>query len=130
MQSLRIVIQFNIIYDYTACFLEVEMPDIRHLNFERVPKAFNRLVVTRSSGAGHTFAKSEAFYKLFCFLRDILATSVATKYRISRTVGISPCRHFYTILHKLLPLMLGNRLSSACRGLKKCSFAFSVMPFR
>lgn len=30
--------------------LEVEMPDIRHLNFEGSPKALNRLIITRSSG--------------------------------------------------------------------------------
>ena len=94
MQSFRIVIQFDVIYDCTTRFLEVEMPDIRHLNFERMQKTFNRLVVSRSSRAEHTFAKAKAFYKFFYFLRSILTASVAMKYRFTRTVGISPCRHF------------------------------------
>ena len=105
MQPFRIVIELNIAYDRTAGVLEVEMPDIRHLNFERAPKALNRLVVARRSRSGHTFAKAEAFHKLLRLLCGVLTASVAVK---DRTVGanrIFPHSHSYAVLHELLTLM-------------------------
>lgn len=39
MKSLRIVIEFNVRNDSPACILEVEMPDIRHLNFQDASRA-------------------------------------------------------------------------------------------
>lgn len=80
--------------------------DIRQLTFKRFSKALYRLVVAWRSRAWHTFSKPVLFCQLLCFLCCILASSVAVVYSTGRSVRISAYRHFESLLHDLLPLVL------------------------
>ena len=63
------------------------MPDIRHLTFERFPKALYGLVIARGAGAGHTLSEPVFLYHFFCFLCRVLAASV--NLRITAQVALN-----------------------------------------
>lgn len=85
--------------------LECEMPDIRHLTFEGMPKALDWLIVVRSSRARHAFSKTVFFNYLFGFLGCILTASVTVIDRIRRAFRISAYCHMKSFLNYILTLM-------------------------
>ena len=105
MQTNGIIIKFDVTNDRAGSILEVEMPDIGHLNFEGSPKTLDRLIVVRSTGAGHTFPEIAGFYQSLHILRGILAASVTVKDRPSRAFRISSDSHPKRVHHQILGLI-------------------------
>ena len=106
MNSMGVVIQLYVGHDSTACFLEVEMPYIRHLNFQRSPEALDGLVVARRPRTRHALEESVLFHHLFRPYRSVLSSPVAVVYSSFRYFRISPDCHHKGVLYKLLCLTL------------------------
>ena len=81
------------------------MPDIRHLTFERFPKALYGLVVARRAGAGHTLSEPVFLYHLFSFFCRVLAPSVTVEHSAFRSVRIPSYRHLQSVLYQPLRLI-------------------------
>ena len=118
MKSIRVVVKFKIFNQNSTCFLECEMPDIRHLTFEGVPKTLNGLIVARCTWARHAFSKTVFFNQFFGFLGSVLASSVAVVHSVRRTLRISAYCHFKSLLNNILTLMALNRPTNqtSCRN--------------
>ena len=105
MKSLCVVIHFNVIYNCSGCFIECEMPDIRHLTFECSPKTLDRLVIVRCAGTGHTLSEAVVFYQFLCPFGCILTAAITMEYGSVGADGISSYSHFQRILYYPLCLI-------------------------
>ena len=116
MQAVRVVIYLEELHQNFFCFLECEMPDIRHLTFEGPPEAFYRLIVAGGPGTGHAFPKSVPLHQFLRLPGCVLRAAVAVEYRVFRAIRIPPDRHQERCVHNFLPLMSPNRPTDQSSG--------------
>ena len=108
MKSFRIVIHLNVADNFSASFIKLKLAYIRKFGFERLPKALYKLVVAGGSRAGHTSSEAVSFNHFLRVLGGVLAPPIAVEYGTLGSVRISPNRHYKSLLHYALCLILGN----------------------
>lgn len=111
MDSLRVVIELNVSNNRAAGILEIQMPDVRQFNLQRVPEALDRLIVTWRTRTRHAFQKAMFFDHTFRLLCRVLASSVAVIDRTLWDGWVPSHRHPECILHKPLRLCFVDRPS-------------------
>ena len=74
-----------------------------------MPKALDRLIVTRRPGTRHTFSKTVFFNQLLGFLCGVLAPSITVVHSVRRAFGVSSHCHFKCLLNNILTLVSLDR---------------------